>query len=314
MRNVQRRALDVPAETVGVLLESLASDDDRLWPSANWPALRMDNGLEPGSAGGHGPIRYRIDTHEPGRRVRLVFDPRCGIVGHHEFRVEPAGRGSCVVTHEIHGRAVGRMRLLWPVAVRWLHEALMADLFDNAERLSTGALRSPSKHSPWVRLLRRALQDRPHATSISERIRSLLAPTDLADAWATPLRPAMATDPRVWAAAVFHTAPGWVVALFRVRNALVRLVGIPVGAKETAFATLAEFPDEVIVGTDDVHLDFRASVRVSDRAVSVSTVARANNRRGRLYLGVVRLIHPVIVRSMLARAARTQTGAVATHK
>ncbi|WP_206062902.1 hypothetical protein [Nocardioides piscis] len=43
-----------------------------------------------------------------------------------------------------------------PLAVRWFHEALMQDLFDNAERQVTGTVAGrPARWSPWVRALRR---------------------------------------------------------------------------------------------------------------------------------------------------------------
>ncbi len=144
---------------------------------------------------------------------------------------------------------------------------------------------------------------RPVRTPISPRAAAIYGRTDLADAWSVRLRPGMPTDPQVWADAIFRQEPPrWVVALFRLRDRLVRLVGIPPASRDT-FATRAVHQDEVVIGTDDVHLDFRATVRVGDGRVVASTVARATNRRGRLYLVVIRLFHPVIVKAMLARAA-----------
>jgi hypothetical protein len=49
-----------------------------------------------------------------------------------------------------------RMRWAWPLMVRWLHEALVQDLFDNAERRVTGTLAGRrARWSPWVRAMRR---------------------------------------------------------------------------------------------------------------------------------------------------------------
>jgi hypothetical protein len=45
-------------------------------------------------------------------------------------------------------------------------------------------------------------------------------------------------------------------------------------------------------------------VLLERRRVVLSTVVRVHNRRGRLYSAVVRRIHPLVVRSMLARAAQ----------
>lgn len=120
MRNVQRRDIDAPID-----FERLVE----LWPTPPWPPLRLSDGLNPGSTGGHGPIRYTVEAHEPGRRLRFRFEPATGARGWHEFRVED-GR----ITHEIQARTFGRMLVLWPLAIRWLHEALIHDLFDRIER------------------------------------------------------------------------------------------------------------------------------------------------------------------------------------
>ncbi len=44
---------------------------------------------------------------------------------------------------------------------------------------------------------------------------------------------------------------------------------------------------------------------VDDNTVTVATTATTKNRRGRLYLAVVRLVHPFVVRSMMAHAQRS---------
>ncbi|WP_434992604.1 hypothetical protein [Arthrobacter sp. Ld5] len=155
MRNIQRRQIEASAADVGVLLDGLAGPDDRVWP-AGWPAIELDAGLRIGSTGGHGPIRYSVVDYEPGTRIRLEFRPGLGIGGYHEFLLEPLGAARCLATHILHGRLSGRMLLLWPLMIRWVHEALLQDLFDNLERGSTGQLRDgPARWSPWVRFLRR---------------------------------------------------------------------------------------------------------------------------------------------------------------
>ncbi len=71
IRNVHTRALDATAAEVGALLDGLAGPDDRLWPNGRWPAMRLDGPLEPGSRGGHGPVRYAVaERGEPGGRDR----------------------------------------------------------------------------------------------------------------------------------------------------------------------------------------------------------------------------------------------------
>lgn len=154
MRNAHERSVQAPATTVGGLLDQLAADDDPVWPTPAWPPLVLDRPLGVGADGGHGPIRYRVSEYEPGRRIRFAFHPVVGIRGYHELSVEPAGDDRCVVRHVVSGRLAGRTRLAWPVAVRWLHDALIEDLLDNVELAATGRVARPARWSWWVRRLR----------------------------------------------------------------------------------------------------------------------------------------------------------------
>jgi len=110
-------------------------------------------------------------------------------------------------------------------------------------------------------------------------------------------------DPQEWADAIFHGPPLWIRALFGLREVLVRLMGIERGGSHV-FATVDWRPDEVLLGTDQGHLGFRASVLVEPDRVVLSTVVRLHNRRGRAYSALVRRIHPVVVRGMLSRAVQ----------
>lgn len=140
---------------LGALLDRLAGHDDALWPAAAWPALRLSHGLEVGSAGGHGPIRYTVSAYVPSVSVRFTFDPAIGLRGYHEFVVEPVDERHSRLVHTIVARTNGAMVLRWPLAVRWLHEALLEDLLDNAERAATGLVIRPARHGVAVSLLRR---------------------------------------------------------------------------------------------------------------------------------------------------------------
>ena len=85
---------------------------------------------------------------------------------------------------------------------------------------------------------------------------------------------------------------------------LVRLVGIEPGGRHV-FDTVARAPHEVLVGTDQRHLGFRASVLLEQDRVVLSTLVQCRNRRGRAYSAVVRRLHPIVVRGLLARAVHT---------
>jgi len=154
MRNVHERAIAAAATDVGALLDLLGSERDELWPAPAWPPMRLDRPLSVGADGGHDAIRYVVSAYEPGRRVEFRFHPVTGLDGFHALEIEPIDRESCTLRHVLAGQARGRMRLLMPLAVRWLHDAVVEDLLDNAERATTGSVARPYRHSRWVRLLR----------------------------------------------------------------------------------------------------------------------------------------------------------------
>jgi hypothetical protein len=304
VRNVHERRIPVPPGRLGPLLDRLGGPDDVLWPSPQWPPMVLDGPVAVGAAGGHGAIRYRVTGHDPGRRVEFTFDPRTGLHGTHVFTVEPDGGSGSVLRHAAGGRLSGRLVVLWPLVIRWLHDAVLEDLLDRAEiAVGTGPAR-PNRWSPAVRLLRLAMGARSRATAVPPGglLDGALPRVDFADAHAVEARPGTPTDPQAWADAVFRDPPPWVVGALGLRQALVGLVGIERG-DSSAFATLARTDDEVLLGTDAGHLDFRASVRREPQRVVVSTVVRLRNARGRAYFAVVRPVHPIVVRAMLARAA-----------
>jgi hypothetical protein len=153
---------------------------------------------------------------------------------------------------------------------------------------------------------RPAAPARPHAVDVpaTPLLAKALPHVTWSDAYAVSLPSGQPTaDPQEWADAVFRRPPWWVAGLFGVRQVLVRAVGIEPGDGHT-FDTVDWRPDEVLVGTDQRHLDFRASVLVSPDRVVVSTMVALNNRRGHVYSAVVRRLHPFVVRRMLGRAAR----------
>jgi hypothetical protein len=166
VRNVHQRLLPGPLERVGALIDDLAGPGDRLWPGDRWPPMRLDRPLGVGADGGHGPIRYRVEAYEPGRRVAFRFTGMAGLDGGHRLEAEPAGGGGVLLRHVAEGRMGGRMLVVWPLVIRHLHDALIEDLLDRAELAVTGRVASPNRWSPWVRLLRRRLRRRdPRATA-----------------------------------------------------------------------------------------------------------------------------------------------------
>lgn len=115
------------------------------------------------------------------------------------------------------------------------------------------------------------------------------------------------------------TAPGWVDALMRVRNLIVRPFGLKtdtpktmtgserleVGSTAVLFHVIDRNDNEIVIGENDRHLNFRSSVLVMKKRtgslICLTTVVHFNNWFGRLYFMPVKPFHRLIVRSLLKR-------------
>lgn len=124
--------------------------------------------------------------------------------------------------------------------------------------------------------------------------------------------------------AMMSAMPRWVDPAMRLRDGLVRLVGVrPVGVFARSpsppapqpgerlgiFTVRAVAPDEIVMGDDDRHLDFRLAVHRYDQdgpKMVVAMALRTHNLLGRLYMVPVGPIHRHLVRAMLARAVATR--------
>jgi len=155
--SVHRRRVEAPVAAVGALIDTLASPGDPLWPYRHWPPMRLDRPIGIGATGGHGFVRYYVEAYEPGRSVVFRFTGPAGLDGTHAFEVEADG-GVAVLTHTIDGTTTIRFAPKWLAAVRPLHDALMEDALDNAERETTGSVGDPARW--WVRFLRRLFRPR----------------------------------------------------------------------------------------------------------------------------------------------------------
>jgi hypothetical protein len=153
--NIHERLISAPLPAVGSLIDRLASRDDALWPGDRWPRVSFDRPLGIGAVGGHGPVRYFVEAYEPGRSLRFRFTGPRGFVGTHGFETEEVGTGKVLLRHALVMRVEGWARLSWPLAFRWLHDALIEDALDRAQSWceSQSAARQ-RQWSLWVRLLR----------------------------------------------------------------------------------------------------------------------------------------------------------------
>jgi len=152
IRNLHRRTLPCAKEQATFLLEQLASKQDSLWPSQQWPRLRLDAGLNPGSKGGHGPIRYFVEEHQPGTWIKFRFTGPSGFHGFHALHLRAHDEGS-ILEHDLQMNASWLGWLKWHLIFRPLHDALIEDALDNAAR-QFGQDRKSKPYSLYVRLLR----------------------------------------------------------------------------------------------------------------------------------------------------------------
>ncbi|MGK5050192.1 DUF2867 domain-containing protein [Janthinobacterium sp. RB2P8] len=143
--------------------------------------------------------------------------------------------------------------------------------------------------------------------------------SNLADAYAVDLPTAQARqmDMESLARILLGSQPGWAHKLMVLRDAIVARFGIRTAKQMEArpgkrigiFRIFSVSDDEIIVGEDDSHLDFRLSVlrhRDAGRhgSITMSSVVHCHNGVGRAYILLIRPFHKLIVQRSLARAVK----------
>ena len=163
----------------------------------------------------------------------------------------------------------------------------------------------------------------PVALPAQSAIASAYAPVHLADAFAVDLPPGASGDPELLARFIFAQQAPWVQGLMAVRDAIVARFGLKTSRQLNAMAGEGRPPrvgifriysssaTEIVLGEDDTHLDFRASVLCipaatpgAARQLVLSTVVQCHNALGRAYIAVIAPFHRQVVQSSLRRAAR----------
>lgn len=110
--------------------------------------------------------------------------------------------------------------------------------------------------------------------------------------------------------------PPWVQMLMTIRDAVVAPFGLKASTVHSAqememigiFPVVSQTPDQVVVGFDDRHLDFRAVIDVSHEdgqtQVSSTTLVKRKMLFGKLYLAVITPFHNLIVSTALSSLNR----------
>jgi hypothetical protein len=115
--------------------------------------MKLDNGLTVGSKGGHGPIRYTVEAYSSGEFILFRFSKPRGFHGFHRFDIVALDTHTTEIRHILDMYTSGFALLTWPLAIRWLHDALIEDAFDKMENHFLSQKKT-TPWSAWVKFLR----------------------------------------------------------------------------------------------------------------------------------------------------------------
>jgi len=142
----------------------------------------------------------------------------------------------------------------------------------------------------------------------------------LLDSYSIDLRASEQLSMRELATRALAAPPTWQKVLIAVRDATVTPFGIKTSGmvreswdsneRVGFFPVHWEGRDEIVLGADDRHLDFRLSLlrRLSPTGALIiaTTIVHTHNALGFTYLNLIRPFHHLVVRSNVARFAQTQ--------
>jgi hypothetical protein len=160
----------------------------------------------------------------------------------------------------------------------------------------------------------------PNESAVS----GLYKKTQLADAYTIRLPDDVNADPELLARFLFSQRARWVDYLMQLRDMLVAMFGIKTanelenssGADQkqriSFFKIYSKTKNEILLGEDGKHLDFRLSVLIQRRTgpnttsphLILSTAVHCHNFLGHAYIFIISPFHRLIVQSILRRAAK----------
>lgn len=158
---------------------------------------------------------------------------------------------------------------------------------------------------------------REEKTPITDDLRNSLARIDFTDTFSTTNH---INSLEEITHLVFNKAPKWVDVLFKLRNKAAALVGLKttipedynenftIGGYVAFFKIFAISDNQVILGVDDTHLNFRAVIKKMESDtynIKVITIVEFNNRMGKIYMGIIKPFHRIVVKRMVKNAYRS---------
>lgn len=151
--NIHKREIQQDSAEISILFNTLATDHDLILATDKWPPMKLDNGLNVGSKGGHGPIKYFVIDYQPEKSITFQFDMR-GFNGFHKFIINNLEPSKTEIIHIINMKTTGLATLKWIFAIRSLHDAYIEDAFDNVENHFSKEKKN-GQWTLWVKLLRK---------------------------------------------------------------------------------------------------------------------------------------------------------------
>jgi len=153
---------------------------------------------------------------------------------------------------------------------------------------------------------------------VASRLSPSYGQADFADAFSVNLPETASPDAEALARHIFTQQAGWIGILLGFRDIVVRPFGLKRAAELQAqggdriniFRVFERHADEIILGEDDTHLDFRVSVLVQPASqgrsagLTVTTLVFYNRPLGRAYIALIAPFHRMVVRGSLDHAQK----------
>ncbi|WP_420552415.1 DUF2867 domain-containing protein [Tenacibaculum aiptasiae] len=116
---------------------------------------------------------------------------------------------------------------------------------------------------------------------------------------------------------IFNSNPKWIEKLFTIRNKIAGFLGLQnklpddynenfkVGGYVKFFKIFSISENEVILGADDSHLNFRVFLKnenIKNYNIKVITLVELNNLTGKIYMTIVKPFHKLVVKRLVSNA------------
>lgn len=152
-------------------------------------------------------------------------------------------------------------------------------------------------------------------------------PADYTDSFTCTTRSVKGILPDDIMVGFWTNSPDWITALFKLRNFLVKFVGlkgdnendlekfescIRNGKSHGIASVPAKNETETVLFLTDKHLDAYMSVYIEKKdnytEISLATLVLFKNKLGRIYFFFIKPFHNIVVKSMLKRSIKYQIG------